>query len=85
MLRDKFGGWRVLDGELLRKLRKSKLPFLTEKKLGSLLHPSRSGTQIGRYEKEDVLPPLDAFKEMCLILQVSADELLGIEKEEKDV
>ena len=65
--------------KLLRKIRLEKK--LTTKELG--LKIKRSGQQIQRYETppdkpEHQSPPMIVFKELCLALQVDANEFLGL-------
>ncbi|SEL08799.1 helix-turn-helix domain-containing protein [Ruminococcus albus] len=52
---------------------------LSQEKVAELLNTSRSN--ISKYENGNANPDLDIFAELCKIYNVSADEILGIERE----
>ena len=74
---DKFDGWKVFDGQLLKKLRKpspsKKIPL---KEVSKVL--KRSVVQLSAYEREASLPSLETFKAICLFYQIDANVLLGL-------
>lgn len=74
---DRFDGWKVLDGRLLKRLRspspQKKIPL---KKVARDL--GKSLCQLSAYENEKSIPTLKTLKEICLYYQVSADLLLGL-------
>ena len=74
---DKFDGWKVFDGEMVRRLRapdpQKKLPL---KKVAQDL--GKSVCQLSAYENGKSMPSLVMFKQMCLYFQVDANVLLGL-------
>ncbi len=81
MIVDTFDGWKVMDGELLRRKR---LEYngdgspLTQEDLSKLFHKPVHPSTICQWEAGKSQPPLARFKELCLILQVDPREFLGI-------
>lgn len=74
---DKFDGWKVIDNELLQERRKQmKPPFDTKKRMAKEL--GIDPNLIREYEKGIRFPSMSTFKKLCLYLQLSADELLGL-------
>ena len=53
---------------------------LTQAQLAEALKTTQ-GT-IGKYEREELQPNIETIIELCKILKISADYLLGIENEE---
>lgn len=78
-IRDKFDGWKIIDNELLKERRmQMKPPFHKKKVMAERLRMDPNF--IKKYEDLEKLPSLSTFKKLCLYLQLSADELLGLEK-----
>ena len=80
---DKFDGWLVIDHELL-KAAFAKLPTYWRK-----YKTIRKELQINPQQLSDYLegrrhPNLLNFKKLCLYLQISANELLGLEETEEN-
>lgn len=80
---DKFDGWLVVDHELL-KAAFTKLPPHWRK-----YKTIRKELQINPQQLSDYLegrrhPNLLNFKKLCLYLQISANELLGLEETEEN-
>lgn len=80
---DKFDGWLVIDHELL-KAAFAKLPPYWRK-----YKTIRKELQINPQQLSDYLegrrhPNLLNFKKLCLYLQISANELLGLEETEEN-
>lgn len=80
-IKDRFDGWKLLDNELLKERRmQMKPPFHKKKVMAKSLH--RDPNLIKKYEDGTKIPSLSTFKKICLYLQKSADELLGLEEVE---
>ena len=62
-------------GQLIAKLRKEK--GLTQKQLAKMLHKSETG--FASWEQGLSEPNVNDIRELCKILEVSADYLLGLE------
>lgn len=75
---DKFDGWKVFDNELLKERRMQMRPPYQKKKIMAKILDIDLNL-IKSYEDLKRFPSLSTFKKLCLYLQVSADELLGIE------
>lgn len=52
---------------------------LTQKELGKILN--LRNTTISAWEKDIAEPPYDILKKLCVLFEVSADYLLGLEDE----
>ncbi|MCI9010610.1 MAG: helix-turn-helix transcriptional regulator [Clostridia bacterium] len=63
-------------GIKLKKLRETK--NLTQKELGEILNVRN--TTVSAWEKDIAEPPYEVLKQLCLIFEVSADYLLGLEE-----
>lgn len=82
MIRDRFDGWLVVDHELLKAAFAKLSPYWRKYKT------IRKELQINPQQLSDFLegrryPSLLNFKKLCLYLQISADELLGLEEKVK--
>ena len=62
-------------GRKIKELRESKR--ITQKELGKIL--SIRNTTISAWEKDIAEPPLETIKKLCIMFDVSADYLLGLE------
>lgn len=75
---DKFDGWKIFDNELLKERRmQMRSPYSKKKTMAKILDIDLN--LIKSYEDLKRFPSLSTFKKLCLYLQISADELLGIE------
>lgn len=63
-------------GIKLKKLRETK--NLTQKELGEILNVRN--TTVSAWEQDIAEPPYEVLKQLCLIFEVSADYLLGLEE-----
>jgi DNA-binding XRE family transcriptional regulator len=82
-IKDKFDGWKVIDNELLKERRKQMIkPFNTKKKMAQEIKIHRN--RIKQYEDLKKYPSLKTFKKLCLYLQLSADDLLGLVGDSRD-
>lgn len=82
IFRDKFDGWLVINGDMLKEQReKMKFPFSQKKRMAKYLGIDRK--VIKDYEDGKSFPSLATFKKLCLYLQISADVLLGLEEIKK--
>lgn len=63
-------------GKNLQELRTNKA--LTQKELGEILNVRN--TTVSAWEKDIAEPPYEVLKQLCLIFEVSADYLLGLEE-----
>ena len=66
-------------GQRLRELRLER--GLTQLQLATLLSTTQ-GT-IGKYEREELQPNINMIIEICKVLEISSDYLLGLEDETK--
>lgn len=68
----------IYDERGFRRKGKGKRYYLTVKELAKLIY--RKYKQVERYEDKNCmqLPPLDVLREICCILQIDANELLGL-------
>jgi len=77
-IKDKFDGWKVLDNEKLKERRQQmKPPYNIKRRMAKEL--GIDPNLLKKYEELQIFPSLDTFKKLCLFLQLSADELLGLE------
>ncbi len=51
---------------------------LTQKKIGEKINVGQSA--IAHYIKGDIMPALDTFANLCIVLDLDANEILGITK-----
>ncbi|KKM99135.1 hypothetical protein LCGC14_1150810 [marine sediment metagenome] len=77
MIEDRFQGWLVIDHELLKSAFAKLPPHYRKYKT------IRAELKIGPQQMSDYLegrryPNLLNFKKLCLYVQISADELLGL-------
>ena len=78
-IQDRFDGWKIIDNELLRERREQmKPPFHKKKVMAQRLKIDPN--LIKAYEDGTKFPSLSTFKKLCLYLQISADVLFGLEK-----
>lgn len=80
---DKFDGWLVIDHEVLKAAFAKLSPYWRKYKT------IRKELQINPQQLSDYLegrrhPNLLNFKKLCLYLQISANELLGLEETEEN-
>lgn len=82
MIVDESNGFYVLNGDLLKRKRLEKTGKegkpLSQTELASRFEPPVHPATVCQWEKGKSTPPLERFKELCLILNVRADELLGL-------
>jgi len=79
-MKDKFDAWMVIDCDLLRERREQmKPPFNIKRKMAEVLDIDEN--LIKAYEDGAKYPSLKTFKKLCLYLQLSSDELLGLEED----
>jgi len=74
---DRFDGWLVIDTDMLQKAIKNLPPHL--RKFKTIKNATGlSPHQLTDYVQGKRYPNLKNFKRLCLYMQVSADELLGL-------
>lgn len=61
-------------GQRIKELRQEK--GLTQKQLAELLFTTQS--TIGKYEREELQPNIEALKKLCKVFEVSSDYILGL-------
>ncbi len=64
---------KMIQAKLSEEIKKSPL---TQKQIADALH--LHPTAINKYMCEDIYPSLETFANLCKILDVSADEILGL-------
>ena len=65
-------------GNTLREIRKCK--GLSQENMASMLNISRSG--YSKYESGESSPSIDTIKEICEVLNISSDYLIGIKNDD---
>ena len=76
---DKFDGWKVFNGELLKERREQMTPpYNTKKKMAEVL--KLDPNLIKAYEDEKQFPSVTTLKKICLYLQMHSDAFLGLEE-----
>lgn len=61
-------------GQRIKELRQEK--GLTQMQLAELLFTTQS--TIGKYEREELQPNIEALKKLCKVFEVSSDYILGL-------
>jgi predicted metallopeptidase len=79
IIRDRFGGWLVINHELLKEAF-HKLPLYDRKYKTIRRELQLNPQQLSDYLEGRRHPNLLNFKKLCLYLQISANELLGLEE-----
>jgi transcriptional regulator with XRE-family HTH domain len=76
---DKFDGWKVFNGELMKERRMCMAPpYNTKKKMSQMLNLDPN--LIKAYEDEKQFPSVTTLKKICLYLQILPNELLGLDE-----